>query len=129
MLSIILGVYRIMYGKKLIAVTAASIFLLCLSMASEMRAIGLDESSGLADMQGSNPLKQESIVLAANDNNKPDDTEKATSGSETKGSEPESEPATDDKNKSSNAKSKPLKPFVPSEKIPGEQAVDFPVDI
>jgi len=114
-----------MYSKKLIAAMAVLIFILCVPVASEMRAIGLDESSGPADVQGSNPLMQESIVLAANDNNRPDDTEKATSGSETKGSEP----ATDDKNKSSNAKSKPLKPFVPSEKIPAEQAVDFPVDI
>ena len=33
----------------------------------------------------------------------------------------------DDKDKAS--ETKPLKPFIPSEKIPGEQAVDFPVDI
>ena len=118
-----------MYSKKLIATMAVLIFILCVPVPPEMRAIGLDESSGPADVQGSNSLRQESIILAANDNNRPDDTEKATSGSETKGSEPELEPATDDKNKSSNAKSKPLKPFVPSDKIPGEQAVDFPVDI
>ena len=116
-----------MYGKKLIAAMAAWIFLMGVPVASGMRSIALDESPGLADRRGSNPLKQNSIVLAASDNNKPDDTEKTTSGSATKGSE--SEPAADDKNKSSNAKSKPLKPFVPSEKIPGDQAVDFPVDI
>ncbi len=67
---------------------------------------------------------QESIVLAQNDNTAPDDNEKSKSGTETDGSE-----AADDKKKASESESKPLKPFVPSEKIPGEQAVDFPVDI
>ncbi len=98
-------------------------------VASEMRAIGLDESPGLADMRGSNPLKQDSIVLAANDNNKPDDTEKAASGSGSKGSETESKPTVEGQEKSSKTKPRSLKPFVPSEKIPGDQAVDFPVDI
>jgi hypothetical protein len=118
-----------MYGKELIAAMAVWIFLMSVPVASEMRAIGLDESSGLADVQGSNSLRQEAIVLAANDNNRPDDTEKATSGSETKGSEIESKTTVEGKEKSSNTKPRPLKPFVPSEKIPGEQAVDFPVDI
>jgi hypothetical protein len=65
------------------------------------------------------------IVLAQNDKTASEDSEKSTSGSETD----ESEAAADDEKKSSEDKSKPLKPFVPSEKIPGEQAVDFPVDI
>ncbi len=74
-------------------------------------------------------VKRESIIFAQNDSSTSEDKEKTTYGSETNGSGPESESADDDKNKSSNAKSKPLKPFVPSEKIPGDQAVDFPVDI
>ena len=115
--------------SKYIAVAAASMLLMGIPLASEMRAIGLDESSGQADVQGSNSLKQNSIVLAANDNNKPDDTEKATSGSETKGSEIESKTTVEGKEKSSNTKPRPLKPFVPSEKIPADQVVDFPVDI
>ena len=115
--------------SKLIAVTAASILLMSASVASEMRAIRLDEFSGLANTPSSNTLKPNSIVLAQNDKSTPEDKEKTTSGSETNDSGPESETANDDKNKSSNAKSKPLKPFVPSEKIPGDQAVDFPVDI
>ena len=115
--------------NKYIAVTAASILLMSTPLASEMRAIGLDESSGLAYMQGSHPLKQISIVLAANDNSKPDDTEKTTSGSASKGSETESKTTVEGQEKSSNTKPRPLKPFVPSEKIPGDQAVDFPVDI
>ncbi len=93
-----------------------------------MRSIALDESPGPADRQGSSPLKQNSIVLAANDNSKPDDTEKAASGPESKGSETESKPALR-AGTNHRSKARPLKPFVPSEKIPGDQAVDFPVDI
>ena len=77
-------------------------------------------------------IYQESNLLVQNDKSAPDDSDdqtKTSAGSETKGVASESEPATDDKKKSPNVKSKPLKPFVPSEKIPGEQAVDFPVDI
>ena len=118
-----------MYGKKLIAAMAAWIFLTSVPVALGMRSIALDESPGLTDKQGSSPLKQNSILLAANDNNKPGDTEKAASGSESKGSETESKPTVESKEKSSKTKPRPLKPFVPSEKIPGDQAVDFPVDI
>ena len=115
--------------SKYIAVTAASILLMSTPLASEMRAIGLDDSSGQADVQSSNSLKQNSIVLAANDKSDPDGNDKSKSVANGQEPKPESEPAADDKSKSSKAKSKPLKPFVPSEKIPGGQAVDFPVDI
>ena len=118
-----------MYGKKLIAVTAASIFFMGVPVALGMRCIALDESPGLADRQGSSPLKQNSIVLAANDNIEPNDAEKAASGSGSKGSKTETKPTVEGQEKSSKTKPRPLKPFVPSEKIPGDQAVDFPVDI
>jgi hypothetical protein len=114
---------------KFIAVTALSIHLMSAPVVSEIRDIDIREFSGAADIENSYISKQNSIFMADNDNGTSEDKEKTTSGSETKGSEPESEPAADDKNKSSNAMSKPLEPFVPSEKIPGEQAVDFPVDI
>jgi predicted cobalt transporter CbtA len=42
-------------------------------------------------------------------------------------SEPESK--TDEENKSTDVKKKPLKDFQPSEQIEAEQAVDFPYDI
>ena len=54
------------------------------------------------------------------------ENEKAESSEPDAGTK-ESESTEDDKGKTT--KSKPLKPFVPSEKIPGEQAVDVPVDI
>ena len=65
----------------------------------------------------------EQILWAQNDTGKKEKTESSKPGDDTK----ESESAEDDKAKTT--KSKPLEPFVPSEKIPGEQAVDFPVDI
>ena len=74
-------------------------------------------------------IKQNAIVVAENE---PDLAES------------ESKPAADKKNRASGSgekitensskssddeKTKPLKPFVPSEEIAAEQAVDFPIDI
>jgi hypothetical protein len=70
-------------------------------------------------------LNPESTVLAQNDKTASEDGEKSISGSETD----KSEAGADDEKKSSEDRSKQLEPFVPSEKIPGDQAVDFPVDI
>jgi hypothetical protein len=70
-------------------------------------------------------ISLEQVFWAQNDTSENEKTEGSKSGTETK----KSESTDDDKKKSSDATSKPLKPFVPSEKIPGDQAVDFPVDI
>jgi Ran GTPase-activating protein (RanGAP) involved in mRNA processing and transport len=113
---------------KFIAVTALSIHLMSAPVVSEIRDIDIREFSGAADIENSYISKQNSIFMADNDNGTSEDKEKTTSGSETKGSEAESE-RVDEEKKSSKEASKPLESFVPSEKIPGEQAVDFPVDI
>ena len=118
-----------MYGKKLITAIAAWIFLMGAPVALGMHPIAPSTDHRRTESLACGTVMQNSIVLAANDNNKPDDTEKATSGSESKGSETESKPTVEGKEKSSKTKPRPLKPFVPSEKIPGDQAVDFPVDI
>ena len=114
-----------MFAKKIITMLAVLVFSFFASLAVgkgvPFRATDIERSVGTA----LGTLNLASIVLAQNDKTAPDENGKSQSGSETD----ESEPAADDKNKSSNAKSKPLKPFVPSEKIPGDQAVDFPVDI
>lgn len=62
-------------------------------------------------------------LWAQNDTGENEASASSKSDTETKKTE-----STDDE-KDKAAKSKPLKPFIPSEKIPGEQAVDFPVDI
>ena len=68
-------------------------------------------------------LDLEPTFWAQNDTGENEKSESSKTDTDTK----KTESADDDKDKAS--KSKPLKPFIPSEKIPGEQAVDFPVDI
>jgi hypothetical protein len=111
-----------MFNKKLIA---ALIFILGAQMAMGKRVDGTAAYKGFSASLIFFTVNEESIVLAQNDKTASEDSEKSISGSETD----ESEAAADDEKKSSEAESKILKPFVPSEKIPGDQAVDFPVDI
>jgi hypothetical protein len=116
---------NIMLGKKLIAVFAIWIFCLGMSQAlgkgANFQAVDSDQSEGPAF----GFLNLEAKILAQNDKTASEDSDKSIPGSETD----ESEAAAEDEKKSSEDRPKPLKPFVPSEKIPGEQAVDFPVDI
>ena len=113
-----------MFGKKLIAALVGLIVGFCASLALAQHiqlpaaGISLPEDSAFSN------LNSLSIVLAQNDNTAAEDDEKSKTESEPT----ESESAAGEK-KSSDEASKPLEPFVPSEKIPGEQAVDFPVDI
>ena len=118
-----------MCGKKFIAALAVLTILMYapINLAKQVNAAVTSHQRSRGLTIGAE--KQESIVFAQNDNSTPDDKAKTTPGTDTTESKPESAPAEDEKNKSSKAESKPLKPFVPSEKIPGEQAVDFPVDI
>jgi hypothetical protein len=114
-----------MHGKNFIAVTAALIFSFCASLA-EGKGVPLPATDiGRPESPAFATLNPESTVLAQNDDARADDSERSKSGSETDGSEA----AADDEKQSSEDKAKPLEPFVPSEKIPGDQAVDFPVDI
>jgi len=104
---------------------AALIFILGAQMAMGKRVDGTTTYKGLSASPNFFTVSGASIVLAQNDKTASEDSEKSISGSETD----RSEAAADAKNKSSDTKSKTLKPFIPSEKIPGDQAVDFPVDI
>ena len=118
-----------MSGKKLIAVLALSIFSFCASLALgkhvNLPAAGVERPEGPAF----GTIDMEANVLAQNDNSANEKTENSSTSSETKGAETDSKSTNAEKDNSTKEKSKPLKPFVPSEKIPGEQAVDFPVDI
>ena len=114
-----------MFGKKLIAVMVVLTFILVAPMAMGKCVNAPATDKELSECPAFFVESREPIVLAQNDDATAGEGKKSKSESETS----ESEPAADDKNKSSNAVSKPLEPFVPSEKIPGEQAVDFPVDI
>ena len=85
--------------------------------------------SEIAEPMYSTALNTKTIRLADNKNSTPNSnqTSQPASDNETVQSVSESRPGKSVP--STKAKSKPLKPFVPSEKIAAEQAVDFPVDI
>ena len=71
----------------------------------------------------------QSMVLAENEGGTPADNEETKIDANSKGSEPESGSKTGSNDRSTKSKAAPLKTFIPSEKIPAEQAVDFPADI
>ncbi len=114
-----------MLGKRLIAVLAIWIACFCMSQALGKGANFPAVDNGHSEGSAFASLKPQSTVLAQNDKTAAEDNKKSKSESGTNGSEA----AADDEKKSSEDKPKPLEPFVPSEKIPGDQAVDFPVDI
>ena len=106
----------------------ATLILLIVSMMCFQPTLGLCVNRQVANLnQPNNPVSGEmqlnSIVIAQNDTGENEKSDGSKTDTETK----KSASADDEKDKAS--KSKPLKPFIPSEKIPGEQAVDFPVDI
>ena len=114
-----------MLGKKLIAVMAALIFSFSVSLAVAKGAPFRATAIGRPEGPAFGTLNLESKILVQNDKTASEDSDKSISGPETD----ESEATAEDEQKSSEDKAKPLEPFVPSEKIPGDQAVDFPVDI
>ena len=114
-----------MFDKKLIAALAMLIFIMDPAMAMGQQVDTSDPYNGFSNNSNIGAEKRVSIVLAQNDKAAVDEGEKSESEPQTS----ESEAADDDKKKSSDTESKPLDPFVPSERIAGEQAVDFPADI
>ncbi len=72
---------------------------------------------------------QNSIAVAQNKENKITEKEKTDSSPEHKKADSRTETKSEKNDISSGSKSKPLKSFVPSEKIEADQAVDFPYDI
>jgi hypothetical protein len=82
-----------------------------------------------ADDIGSPPIKQNLLLAAENEQTVAESKDQATADKN------ERAPGSGSENKESSSKNsadtaaKPLKPFVPSEKIAAEQAVDFPADI
>ena len=76
---------------------------------------------GAVPVMDTGPVEQ--TLWAQNDTGENEKSENSKTDTDTKKTEPT------DEEKDKTSKSKPLKPFIPSEKIPGEQEVDFPVDI
>ena len=109
------------------------IIMVCLGVcASQMTGAGTEPARFLKGLNG--PLIQhvESTqhagkYFAQNDPEKPSDTVTADDFSKGKKKITPSEPPEKDKNTQKSTKQ--MKPFVPSEKIPADQGVDFPYDI
>ena len=70
-----------------------------------------------------------SLVFAKNESNDLDSEKNSKQKSTREGSEKDRGSKSGGTDTSTKAKPAPEKSFVPSEKIPAEQAVDFPVDI
>ena len=109
------------------------IILVCLAVcAPQMTGAGTETSSALKGLNGTLIQNQEStphtgIYFSQNDPKKKSKTVTAEDLSKAKNKETPSETLTKDKNDQERAKQ--ITPFVPSEKIPADQGVDFPYDI
>jgi len=115
--------------NKRIATLAVSIVLTMAPMAQGMRPIESGANTDRREFMPSSTVRQNPILLAEDKENTAADNAQGAPGANDPVSEPESGPETDNKDSSAESKTKPLKPFNPSEEIAAEQAVDFPVDI
>ena len=115
--------------SKRISALAVAIFIMSVPITPAMNAVVADRNPGRTDILHLNTLKMETIVLAENERNTTEDKNNTASGTQDQTPEPGTALETDSSDPSAKSRATPLKPFVPSEKIPAEQAVDFPVDI
>jgi hypothetical protein len=110
---------------KLITAGAASLFILSAWVVPGTSAVAGRQNLGQTAHLYANSAKFSWIALNENSGNHPDRRKEADSDADSKKREPTPDPS----GRSGQAKSKPLAPFVPSEKISADQAVDFPADI
>jgi hypothetical protein len=115
--------------NKRIATLALSIVLTMAPMTQGMGPISFEADTDRTEIMPSTTISQNPILLAEDKENTAGDNAQGPTGVNAPVSEPESSPETDSKDSSAKSKTKPLKPFNPSEEIAAEQAVDFPVDI
>lgn len=90
---------------------------------------GITEIAEFMHSTAQNTEDTETIRLAENEGSAPNGNDESRAASENEVGKSALESGTGKSEQSNKAKSKPLKPFVPSEEIAAEQAVDFPVDI
>ncbi len=110
---------------QLITAGAASLFIMSAWVVPGTSAVAGRHNPGQTGHLDAHSAKFPWIALNENSGNHPDHRKEADSDADSKKREPPSDPS----GRSGQAKSKPLTPFVPSEKIPADQAVDFPADI
>ena len=115
--------------NKRIARLAVPMFIMMAPMTQGMGPISFGADTDRTEIMPSTTISQNPILLAEDKENTAGDNAQGPAGVNDPVSEPESSPETDSKDSSAKSKTKPLKPFNPSEEIAAEQAVDFPVDI
>ncbi len=117
-----------MHKYALIVITTLSIFGFQTPLALGMETDNY-ENSDRTIIELSNTGKRRSILLAEKKEPSPPKEKKEEPIPEKIEPVITQDSKTEDNSKSPKPKPKLLKPFVPSEKIQAEQAVDFPVDI
>jgi hypothetical protein len=115
--------------NKIISTLAISMFIMMAPMTRGMVPIVPGADTDRTDIMPSATVSQNPILLAEDKENTAGEKAQGATGANEPVSEPESGLETDNKDSSAKSKTKPLKPFNPSEEIAAEQAVDFPVDI
>ncbi|MGD9244293.1 MAG: hypothetical protein PVH36_05130 [Desulfobacterales bacterium] len=109
------------------------IIMVCLAVCvPQMTGAGTETSSSLKGLNGTliqnqEPTQRSGIYFAQNDPKKRSNT--ATNDDLPKAEEKTTPSKTLTKDKNAQKSTKQIKPFVPSEKIPVDQGVDFPYDI
>ncbi len=109
------------------------IIMVCLAVCvPQMTGAGTETSSSLKGLNGTliqnqGPTQHSGIYFAQNDPKKRSNT--ATNDDLPKGEEKTTPSKTLTKDRNAQESAKQIKPFVPSEKIPADQGVDFPYDI
>ncbi len=115
--------------SKSISALAAAIVILSAPITPAMNAVVTARNPGRTDILHQTTSTQETIVLAQNEETTTKDKNNTASGAQDQTPEPGTVPKADSNDPFTKSRAAPLRPFVPSEKIPAEQAVDFPVDI
>ena len=88
-----------------------------------------EKTAERTDSIGTADVKQDLSVVAENEQDPAESKSSTASDKDNQTSGSESKTKQQSGKNSDDAATKPLKPFVPSEKIAADQAVDFPVDI
>jgi hypothetical protein len=112
-----------------ISILAVSMFIMMAPMTQGMGPITSVADTDRTDIVPSTTVSQNPILLAENVENTVGSNAQGATGVNDPLPEPESGSDSGSKDSSAKSKTKPLKPFNPSEEIAAEQAVDFPVDI
>lgn len=118
-----------MHSHKFIWAIAILILIMSITITWEKRSAFSSVNLERSRFATSATLGRQAIVLAENEQNTTENQSQAATDKESQTPEPVEETFEGRRNILPDEKKKSLKPFVPSEEIAAEQAVDFPVDM